>query len=257
MKRSASPFRFSTASHLVRFTGLRVRSLRELCVGLETVSGSAIFQHTYNAYLVRHFVPGLPRNEFAYWTAEVLHQRALAERLAAVDPYEFTDIRSMRERLVEVVRDHFQEGGEDAVAPAGEEFHFLESVSVLTPTSLHADDLVSFREALSRAAVRSIYHHYLTARLRLGSSTNDFSVWLAEGLGETDLARKFEQAGSVTSTLEDTRRSLLHLVDRRLATIRLRKTVGIGVLGGTLIGGVAAAVRLGRQGRGTHAGPAR
>lgn len=246
MTKGAEPFRFGTASILVRFTGVRAGSLQELATLLGSVSGSSIFQHTYNAYLESHFAPGIPRNTFAYWTAEVLHQEALAERLAAIDPYEFTELRSIRERLIQILQSHFQNGGTDAVAPEGQEFHFLESVSVLTPTSLAAHDLVTLRESLSKVAIRSIYHHFLTARLRLGRGTNDFSVWLAESLGEGDLAKSFETVGVGTSTLEDIRQGLLRLIDKRLASMRVQRTVGFGLLGVSIVGGIASIIRIAR-----------
>lgn len=247
------PFHFATSSVLVKLTGRQAATLRELQDGLRTVTGSSIYQHTHHAFRERHYVPDVPQNDFAYWVGEVLRERALGERLAAVDPYEYTEIRSLRNRLVELVEGHFKDGGEDLKAPEGQEFHFLESVSVIASTPFVAYDLKGFREVLGKVALRSIYYHFLEARLRLGKKTNDFSLWLAESLGEGDLAASFGRIDFGISTLEDVRRKMLDLLDKRLTQKRRRKLFGFGLLGSSVLTGIAGWFRFARKGK-AHGG---
>jgi hypothetical protein len=250
VKTATEPFHFHTAAVLVRLTNQRARSLLELTDALRTATASLVFQHTYNALLEHHFMAGAPQNDFAYWVADTLRQRALGERLAAVDLYEATDLHALRAQFVAILDEYFREGGSDLPAPAGQEFHFLESVSVSSPTRFVAADLEGFRNALSRVAVRSIYHHFLTARLRLGHKTNDFSAWMADSLQEDDLAEEFERVDPGVSSLEDLRSRMLRLLDQRLGRRRTARRIGLGLVGSTVFLGLAERLRLaaGRRG---------
>jgi hypothetical protein len=202
-----------------------------------------VFHHTYNSLLDRHFVSGAPQNDFVHWVANTLRLRALAERLAAVDAYEFTDLQELRKGIVDVLDAHFAAGGENPSAPPEEEFHFLESVSVATPTPFVVADLAEFGDALARVGIRSIYYHWLTARLRLGRKSNDFSVWLAESLGEPALAQSFEQIDPGVGTLEDARARMVRLVDGRLAGRRRNRILRFGLVGASVLGALAASTR--------------
>lgn len=243
-----TPFHFSTNSVLVRLTGIKAATLSELLEEIKTVNGSCIYHHTYHAFRERHFVPEVPQNDFAYWAGNVLRERALGERLAAVDPYDYTDIRSLRTRFEEIIEEHLKQGGGEGKAAPGQEFHFLEALSIITPLPLEAGDLQSFRETLAGISLRTLDYHFLEARLRLGKRTNDFSLWLSDSLGEKDLALAFERIDFGLSTLEDVRQQMLRLLDRRLAPGKKREGRG---LGRSILYGIAEAFRLLRRGR-TH-----
>ena len=236
-------FRFETAAVLTRLTNRRARSLGELREGLRSATGSMIFHHTYNSQLDRHFVSGAPQNDFVYWVAGILRLRALAERLAAVDAYEFSDLQELRKSIVDVLDAYFAAGGEDPSAPPEEEFHFLESVSVATPTPFIVGDLAEFGDALARVGIRSIYYHWLTARLRLGRKSNDFSVWLEESLGEPSLARSFERIDPAVGTLEDARERMVRLVYGEIAARKRKRILRFGLVGASVLGALAAGAR--------------
>ena len=245
------PFRFDTEAVLTRMTNRRARSLGELREGLRIATGSMVFYHTYCSLLERHYVPGFPQNDFAHWVDRSLRMHALGERLAAVDVYDATDLQELRNRLVDVLDEHFAGGGEDPAAPADEEFHFLDAVRVSSPTSFVAEDLATFREALTRVGVRSIYHHFLTARLRLGRRTNDFSVWLGESLNVPVLARAFERIDPAVGTLEDSRTRMVSLLDDGLGARPKRRVLSAGIVGATILGAIAAGAKLrGKRDRG-------
>jgi hypothetical protein len=254
---AGQPFRFETAAILTRLTNRRANSLGELRDALEVATTSMIFRHTHTSLLERHFVPGAPQNDFVHWVDRVLRERVLAEKLAAIDPYEFTDLQELRRSLLGVLETHFHEGGEDSRASAGEEFHFLESVTVVSPTQLVAEDLEGFHDALLRAGVRSIYHHFLTARLRIGRATNDFSAWLEGELGETAIARAIEGIDPGVGTLEDSRLEMLRIVGQALRVRKRNKVLQFSLLGASALGALGLGMRAtGKKGasRGTPDG---
>lgn len=245
---AGAPFRFETAAILTRLTNRRAHTLGELRDGLEVATAPMIFRHTHTSQLEQHFVPGAPPNDFVLWVDRTLRQRALAEKLAAVDPFGFTDLQELRKSLLAVLDAHLHEGGEDPRAPAGEEFHFLESVTVVSPTLLVASDLESFRRALQQAGIRSIYHHFLAARLRIGRATNDFSVWLEESLGEAAVARAIERIDPWVGTLEDSREEILRIVGSALQAKKRNRAVQFGLLGAGVLGALGVGARaLGRR----------
>ena len=193
MTAARAPFRFETAAILTRLTDRRARTLGELRDGLTVATTSMIFHHTHTALLERAFAPGPPQNDFVFWVGRTLRQRALAERLAAVDPYAFTDLQEFRKRLLAVVDEHLGGGGEDAAAPPDQEFHFLESVNVASPTPFVANDLGEFREDLARIGIRSVYHHFLTARPADWTSHERF-LGLARGRARRGVPRALLRA---------------------------------------------------------------
>jgi hypothetical protein len=251
------PFRFETAAVLTRLTNRRARSLSDLQEGMRVATGSMIFHHTYNSLLDRHFVAGAPQNDFVHWVDRSLRLRALAERLGAIDVYAFTDLQELRRSFVDVLDEHVSSGAGDSSVPADQEFHFLESVSVVTPTPYVVADLVEFREALFHVGIRSIYHHFLTARLRLRRKSNDFSVWLAERIGEPDLALRFEQIDPGVGTLEDAREGMIRLVDKTLGERKRKRILRIGLLGSSVAGAIAAGIREGKKSKAKYDGQAR
>ncbi len=244
------PFRFYTSSVLVRLTGIKAVTLPELLEGIRRVNGSSIFQHTYHAFRERHFVPEVPQNDFAYWAGTVLRERVLAERLAAVDPYDYTDISSLRARFVEILEEHLRPGSGEGKAGEGQEFHFMEAISIVTPLPLEARDLPSFRDALAGISLRTLDYHFLEARLRLGKRTNDFSLWLAGSLGERDLALAFERIDFGLSTLENVRQQMLRLLVDRLARGKKRRWRWLRFLGGSALSGISGIMHFLKKGRG-------
>lgn len=243
MKPPIPPFRFETAAALTRVAQRRASSLSELRAGLRAATRPMLFHHTYNAFLESHYVPYAPQNDFVDWIDKTLRLHSLAEGLAAVDPFDYTDLVEWRDAVLDLLDDHFAAGAPDPVAPRDQEFHFLETVGVATPTAFLAGDLREFRAALARVGVRSIHHHFLAARLRLGRLSNDFSAWLAGAAGEPALARGFEGIDPAAGTLEDARARMLALVDAALAARKRSMVVRLGLLGASVAGVIATGVR--------------
>lgn len=219
LKRAQEPFRFSTRLHLTELTGLRARTLQGLLEGLRGVPGSCIYHHTHR-YLQQHqFLSPEPPNDFAYWVTEILGEETLGEKLASIDTVRYPTIRSLRDKIVGTIEDHLRDepSAKRRFAQEGEEFHFIKSVSFIVPTPYTAYDLREFRDILGKITVDSIYFHVFEARLRLERGANDFSLWIETSLGDRKLAADISRLDPYTRTLDNLRRTIMQLVERRIS----------------------------------------
>jgi len=213
---ASSSFTFYTSSNLMELTGQKARHLKEFVEILKIIDGASIFCHTHQAFREFHFAKGIFTNDFAYWAAEAIQEEDLAERLASVDIRDFVDIRSLRERLIEIIEDYLGEKNEIRIAPRGKEFHFCKSISIASRTSHEVWTLSEFRDALKKVGDRSLFYHFFDARLRLERSTNDFSNWIESSLGKPDLAGKIEKLDPYLFTLDGIRERMMELIDEEL-----------------------------------------
>ena len=209
-------FEFRSLLNLTLLTGLRARDLAELVQHMRTVPGAVIYHHTHH-FLVQHqFLSPEPPNDFAYWVSNILLEERLGEELAAVDLLRFPTLRDLRNALIHVIQEFLDRSSNLRTAPAGEEFHFMESVSYVVPTGVLALDLADFREGLKRVSLSSIAYHMFDARLRLEKGDNDFSRWLEHSQGERQLADAFRKVDPYTHTQDGLRRRLITMVSKRI-----------------------------------------
>lgn len=210
------PFRFSTSLDLTLLTNRRARNLAELLEHLRAVPGSVIYYHTHH-FLVQHqYLSPEPPNDFAYWVTNVLQEDRLGEQLAAIDLIRFRTIRALREHIIAVIEGHLDARQQLRAAPEGEEFHFREAVSFITPTLHVAHDLSEFADCMEQIGFGSLSFHFFDARLRLEKGENDFSEWLAKELGEDELGRVIARLDPYTYTLDGLRKEVVRLVRQRL-----------------------------------------
>ncbi len=211
--RAATPFVFFSTAHVVELTGRTARTLVELRDGIREVTGSSIFHHTFGALRDRPFAAHRYTSDFARWTAEVLQDWPVAERLAFMDPTEFPSIRALRERIIQVIDDRLAEEGEPMPAPSGREFHFSQSISLIFPIGPEAWSLSDLVADLRGASARTLFFHLVEARLRLGRCTNDLSCWLADSLQAPELASRLDRLDLLVPSTEGLRRQVLSLLE--------------------------------------------
>lgn len=212
------PFVFYSRLHLRELTGIRASTLSELLAYIRIVPGSCIYHHTHH-FLQRHqYLSPEPPNDFAYWVSEALGEDGIGERLAAIDTIKFNSIRELRDKIVGTLEEERKKRPAvfEKTVPEGQEFHFVKSVSVVFQTPYVAKTLSEFRDAISKVTVSSIYFHMFEARLRLERQTNDFSLWMAESLGEKEIASKISRLDPYTYTLEGLRARITALVDKKI-----------------------------------------
>jgi len=216
LKKAKEPFHFGSRTHLTELTGLKAKNLRELVDVLKRAPDAVIYYHTHHFLEQHHYLTPEPSNDFAIWVGDALGDEVLGERLASVDTFGFPNLGALRERLVAIIEEYLSSGSNFREAMPGREFHFMKSVSVTLPTSYVAHDLREFVEALRKISLGSLYFHVFESRLRLGRGLNDFSIWLQDSLGETELGEEISRLDPYTYTLEGLRSALIQLIEKRI-----------------------------------------
>jgi hypothetical protein len=211
-----SPFYFNSAAHLLRIGRERTYNLAELLAALRTCPDDSIFQHTFQTLQEHHFIREGFSNDFAQWAFAACNEVGLAERLAGVDVREFTSIKALRDRLVQITEEYVTRNPRASDRPALEPFYFCASDMVVVPTPFVARNLQEFADCLQKVSIHSIHFHFIDARLRLKLNSNDFSVWLEEEMELGHVADRLNFIDIYTSTLQDVRRSILRVIERAL-----------------------------------------
>lgn len=217
--KAKEPFKFYTSLHLSELTGLRAATLVQLLALIKEVPGSCIYHHTHRFLQEHQYLSPEPPNDFAYWVTDILGEDELGERLASIDTMQYSTIRSLRERIAQTIEEYLNDSSFAKLkfARYGEEFYFIKSVSFILPTDYIAYDLKEFVEILKKITIDSIYFHIFEARLRLEKSTNDFSFWIENSLGDKKLADNISSFDPYTSTLEDLRKNIIRIIERRIS----------------------------------------
>ncbi|HZZ14822.1 MAG TPA: DUF5752 family protein [Candidatus Sulfotelmatobacter sp.] len=212
----AKPFYFNTSAHLLRITRQKANSLGEFLDALRECPEASIFQHSFRTLQEHHFIREGFSNDFAHWAVSACNEPSLAEGLASVDVREFTSVKDLRERFIQIVGEFLQRTPAAAQRAARETFYFCASESVVIPTNFVAHTLKDFAEGLRGVTVHCIHHHFIEARLRLKLMSNDFSQWLYEDMGLIEAARQLNQIDVYTLTMEDVRNRIVRIVERAL-----------------------------------------
>lgn len=217
--KAKEPFKFYTSLHLSELTGLRATTLVQLLALIKEVPGSCIYHHTHRFLQQHQYLSPEPPNDFAYWVTDILGEDELGERLASIDTMQYSTIRSLRERIAQTIEEYLNDSSFAKLkfARSGEESYFIKSVSFILPTDYIAYDLKEFVEILKKITIDSIYFHIFEARLRLEKSTNDFSFWIENSLGDKKLADNISSFDPYTSTLEDLRKNIIRIIERRIS----------------------------------------
>ena len=195
---------------------LKATTLKELAAGLETCSDASIFFNTFQSLSRHHFLTERFSNDFAQWVLAACNRPELAERLANVDVREYTSLPELRADLRRMVCDYCDSHPQLAAQQAFENFAFCESVGVATPLGFAANTLGEFKDALQKLSHASLNYHFITSRLRLHLQTNDFSHWVENSLGLTNLATQVNRIDIYTNTLDGVRTILTRLIEKEL-----------------------------------------
>lgn len=209
-----TPFEFVTVSYLTRIGNQSAGTLAEFLTGLEHCSDASIFHHTFQTLGSHHFLTEGFSNDFAQWVLADANRNDLAEQLAALDIRDYVSIAALRSDLSRVVGEYCAAFPHFAGQAALERFYFCESTEVTVPLDRSARTLDEFRDGIAHLSHASFYFHFISSRLRLQLQTNDFSHWLADGLGLETLADSVNHIDIYTNTLDGSRAKLLRLIDR-------------------------------------------
>lgn len=221
MRPSVKPFYFYTSQPLVELTGLKARNLKELWQGVKEVDGSSIYFHTHHYVREHHFLSNEYPSDFAYWVAEILQERVLGEKLAILDVRSFATIRELREKILSEIEEQLENSGRVYEVPAGLEFHFRKTLSIIVPTGHRARTLAEFNACLRKVDLNSIYFHLVEYGLREENITNDFSQWIRDGFQDEALASAIERINPYRQPLEECRLRIVELLSRQEKKQRL------------------------------------
>jgi Family of unknown function (DUF5752) len=214
--RAIEPFQFETASYLIQIGNHECSNLLELQKGIEACSNGSIFYHTFQSLGRYHFLTEGFSNDFAQWVLGSCNWPVLAERLASVDIRDYVSLAELRSDLRRVLNEYCVANPREAAQTAFEPFYFCETVEEEAELPLQAWTLEEFRDCMNRLPHASLQFHFITSRLRLHLRTNDFSYWLANDLGQKELARRVDQIDIYTNTLDGARTQIIQLIEGEL-----------------------------------------
>jgi hypothetical protein len=207
-------FEFRECISIIKSTGRKAKTLRELRELIAIISDESLYHHTYQYYLKRQILEY--NNDFAQWAGESLEESVLSEYFSNIDPFLFEDTDGLRKGLLKVIDDYLQQFPEPREAMPGNEFYFKEAIILLFPAGLRANNLAEFLIAIKYIDLPSIYYHFYEARVRLGSGIDDFSKWVEDGLGRKDLAARMRTIDPLMHTLEGIREHLVEMLEEEV-----------------------------------------
>lgn len=207
-------FEFRNALRLMRSTGHRAETLRELRDRLTKVSDGCVVHHTSQYFAKGHILEYT--NDFAQWVGESLEEGALAEQLSNIDPYSFDSTGELRSEIIRVIDSFLENFPEPRRVLPGDEFYFNESLTFIFPVGLRARNLAEFLMALKYLDPGSLYYHFYEARMRLGRGKDDFSKWIDEVVGARDVAAMISGIDPFMHNIEGIREHLTEIIEEAL-----------------------------------------
>jgi len=214
MNVAQTPFEFFTVSSLTRIGNQSAGTISEMLTGLQQCSDASIFYHTFQTLGTHHFLTEGFSNDFAQWAHADVNREDLAEQLESLDIRDYVSIAALRNDLCRVLADYCKQQSAACNQSALERFYFCEGEEVTFPFGLTAQTLDEFRDSIAHLSHASFYFHFISSRLRVQLRTNDFSHWLADGLGLKRLAEAVNRIDIYTNTLDSARAEVLRLIDR-------------------------------------------
>ena len=204
-------FEFKQCVGISKLTSQRAINLAGLKELLTSASKESIAHHTYQYFLSGHALEYT--NDFAHWVAESLGEKALSERLSNIDPYGFADIDELRQGLLRPIEERLKETPAPRDAMSGDGFQLGEAVILVFPASIRVQNLAEFLSGIKYVDRSSIYYHFYEARMRLGSSVDDFAKWFLNSLGNQGLAEQMKMLDPFMHTLEGVRAHIIAVVE--------------------------------------------
>ncbi|MFA5073161.1 MAG: DUF5752 family protein [Nitrospirota bacterium] len=204
-------FEFKQCITLLKSTGKKACTLRELRERIAGASDESILHHTYQYFLKGHILEYT--NDFAQWAGSSLEERALAEQLSNIDPYDYDNVGNVRSKFLETLDQYLSTFPEPRPVIPGDEFFFNETVMLIYPSGIRVKNLAEFLMAIKYVDKSSLYYHFYEARQRLGSNHDDFTVWFETVLAKKDLVYAIRAIDPFMHTLEGIREQITRIVE--------------------------------------------
>lgn len=207
-----SPFEFSECFLMPMPTGNKATNLREFLQHLREMDEAVLKYHLWQSRLAITPPTVEYPNDFALWAATALNDDRLAEMLSSIDPFEYENLRQIREAMVDLLEEYLWELPHNPQVPSGFEFHFCEASTVVTPSAVSAQTLREFCSALQTVGLDSVYYHFIEARWRWIRYVDDFSYWIETNFGLPELVSAIRDIDVYFYTLAEVRDTILALV---------------------------------------------
>jgi Family of unknown function (DUF5752) len=173
-----SPFAVKDCALIAIATGKRAQNLRELTERLREVEANSIFYHFWGGLLRPRFDNPEYHNDFAIWVAESLHNKVLAEKLAAIDPSAFENIEDLRNEVIETLEEALDDAEYPLWAKKDSLFDFIRCRLVIFDTKLTVPVPENLLTLFPNLSLGSIFFHFIDGRRRNKNSLDDFRNWI-------------------------------------------------------------------------------
>ncbi|HHI97491.1 MAG TPA: hypothetical protein ENJ96_06530 [Thermodesulfatator atlanticus] len=167
-------------------TGVKAYILTELLDHLKQVEIGCLYYHFWARQLRPSFDHPEFHNDFAAWVHRELHDWVLAERLNLIAPHEFHNLEELREELINVLEERFDESGDLPWRKAEKPFYFVKSQIVVIDTGRRLNHPRQLLEVVPSLSQGSIFYHFIDARRRTPERIDDFRAWLSAFSPEYD-----------------------------------------------------------------------
>ncbi|MBN1626072.1 MAG: hypothetical protein JW944_06060 [Deltaproteobacteria bacterium] len=164
---------------LAMATGKRAQNLRELRELLRDIDTNSIYYHFWGGLLRPRFDDPEYHNDFALWTANSLHNKLLAERLAVIDPMTFKTLDDLREELIDLIEETLNETEYPTWSKRDDQFEFIRFQLVIFNTKTVVQEPKELLNVLRNMSVGSIFFHFIDGRRRNADAQDDFQNWLS------------------------------------------------------------------------------
>jgi hypothetical protein len=211
-----SEFVFQHGFSLVELAGKKAGNLKEFLKCIQTIDDESIFYHVYHTLRQHHFAIPEYSNDFAHWLKKELHEDVLAERFTYIRISEYDDIKTVREKLVEMLKKRLGDRSNNTFnVPEEHAFHFVRAKIIVLPTYFYAKNLKEFAKCLEEIDRDTLFYHFFSSRLKFGKEegryTDDFSRWIAE-IGHPEIADRIAALNPYGYTLEGVRKEILNVI---------------------------------------------
>jgi hypothetical protein len=177
-RHAIAPFSIKDCTLIAIATGKKAQNLRELREYLRDIEPACIYYHFWGGLLRPRFDDPEYHNDFAIWVAHSLHNKALAERLAVIDPVKLKDTEELRIELVDIIEESLDETEFPSWAQRDDQFEFIKAQIVVFDTGHWVKEPQEFVDVLSEMSVGSIFFHLIDGRRRNENGLDDFQNWI-------------------------------------------------------------------------------
>jgi hypothetical protein len=174
------PFQVKDCTLITRMAGLKnAMNLREMQERIDGAPVECLFHHFCETVIRASFDDPEYHNDLAVWAARQLRDRILAERLAIINPYKLSGLEELRRVVLDIIDERLSEVYYIPWAPPGQDFHFMQAVTVVFDTGLSMETPDELQNMLPQMSLGSVYYHFVEARRRTEDGTDDFSAWIS------------------------------------------------------------------------------